>query len=213
MDNVTKNKIEQIISSLETETINIATKIDLNKKPSDNYSRSRDLMNIGSVILWLKKNLNSNQSNEEIKEKIQLFEEVINDKRYKTAGLISEISFLTNQLSTEALDEKEQKKIIDQIIVLDEKKLYKTDELKTLPSDKLESKIQSISAESSKDAARMLKSLLNDKTYLKKVNTSGYRIDERFLNAEFHHKESLLNQINNSIDIVNQLKKIIKKII
>ena len=212
MDNVLKNKIEQIISSLETETINIATKIDLNKEPTDNYSRTRDLINIGSVILWLKNCLKQGITSDELEQKIKLFEEVIKDHRYTTAGAISEIAYQTNRLIAEALDEKETKQLIEQIIYSDENKLHSAEDLRTPAIEDFEAVAKRISTEASKDAARLIKTLLNDEDYIEKVKTSGYRIDEEFVKPEYHRTRSLLEQINNSIDISNRLNRIIKQI-
>ena len=44
------------------------------------------------------------------------------------------------------------------------------------------------------------------------VKGIGYRIDEEFLKPEYHRTKSLLEQINNSIDISNRLNRIIKQI-
>ena len=69
-----------------------------------------------------------------------------------------------------------------------------------------------ISLEASKDAARIIKSLLGDEEYIDKVKTSGYRIDEEFAKPEHHLTTSLQEQINNSIDISNRLNRIIKQV-
>ena len=214
MDNIMRNKIEQIISSLETETINIATKIDLKKQPKDNYSRTRDLINIGSVILWLKNCLKQDITSEELETKIKLFEEVVKDHRYFVAGNISEIAFLTNRLSNETLDEKERKEIIRQIKVLDDNNFYNITGLKnTVKRENAFAKIaQKTSLEASKDAARLIRTLLNDEDYVEKIKISGYRIDEEFLKPEHHQTTSLQEQINNSIDISNRLNRVLKQI-
>ena len=77
MDNLTKEKIKEIITALETETVNIASNINLGKRPTANYSKTRDLINIGSVILWLKNCLRLDISNSAFEEKVKTFEEVI----------------------------------------------------------------------------------------------------------------------------------------
>ena len=212
MDNVTKEKVGQIINSLEIEVVNIASKMDLKKQPIDNYSRTRDLINIGSVILWLKNCIRQEYTAEEIESKIKTFEEVVKDQRYTTAGNIGQISYLTNRLSIEMLDEKETKQIIQEITRLDSNKFYKVEDLKKASKEDLPLLAKRISAEASKDAARMIKGLLNDEDYMEKLKDSGYRIDEEFANPEHHQTASLHEQISNSFDIFNRLNKVLKQI-
>lgn len=212
MDNVTKEKVGQIINSLEIEVVNIASKMDLKKQPIDNYSRTRDLINIGSVILWLKNCLRQDYSAEEIESKVKTFEEVVKDQRYTTAGNISQISYLANRLSTEMIDEKEIKQILQEITRLDDNKFYKVEQLKKASKENLPIVAKKISIEASKDAARMIKSLLNDEDYMERLKDSGYRIDEAFVNPEHHLTTSLHEQISNSFDIYSRLNRVLKQL-
>ena len=212
MDNVTKEKVAQIINSLEIEVVNIASKMDLKKQPIDNYSRTRDLINIGSVILWLKNCVRQEYTIEEIESKIKTFEEVVKDQRYTTAGNISQISYLTNRLCNEMIDEKETKQILQEITRLDDNKFYNVGQLKKASKEELPLVAKKISTEASKDAARMIKNLLKDEDYMEKVKDSGYRIDEEFINPEHHLTTSLHEQISNSFDIFSRLNRVLKQI-
>ena len=214
MDNLTKEKIKEIITALETETVNIASNINLGKRPTANYSKTRDLINIGSVILWLKNSLRLDISNSEFEERVKTFEEVIKDLRYTTAGKISQISYLAHRLASEQLEKRDADEIIDEITRLDENDFYTQNNRlsKKLDPDELISISTSISKEAAKDSAKIIRMLLEDKDYMEKVKDSGYRIDEGYAIPEHHTEAPLQEQVISSLSISTYLNKILKQI-
>ncbi len=214
MDNITREKLNEIIVALETETVSLATNMDLREGPSANYLITRDLINIGSVILWLKNILRQDISKEALEQRVKTFEEVIKDHRYVTAGNISEIAFLAHRIETEHLTQKDISESIKQIIKLDENKFYtKNNRLRPdLDLDDLIRVAHKISEDASRDAAKIIQIILKDNEYMQAVRECGYRIDEGYLHQERHKESSLREQIISSENISNYLNKIMKKI-
>ncbi len=214
MDALTVEKIKEIIASLEKETVNIATNMNLGKQPTANYSKTRDLINIGSVILWLKSCLRSGITNTEFENKVKSFEEVTREHRYTVAGKISHIAYLANRLAKEQLEKRDIAEIISEIIRLDDNRFYTNNGklTKELSEEDLISRAKSIANEASKDAAKIIRLLLYDKDYIEKVKQSGYRIDEEYTKAEHHLETPLQEQILSSQSISDYLNKILKQI-
>ena len=206
MDNLTKEKLTEIITALEIETVNIAGSLDLRKNDLDSYPKTRDLITIGSIILWLKNCLRNNESAEKIIEKTQLFDEVVHEQRYVTAGNISQIAYDANRIVQEQLDQVEIERLTTEIKDLDENSFY------PIGKDDLAKSTRRISTEASKDAARIVRSLLADKDFTNKVTESGYRLDEEFIKPEHHLAKSLKEQITASQEISERLTKIGKQI-
>ena len=214
MDNLTSEKIKEIIDSLQKETINIAANINLGKKPTANYSKTRDLINLGSVILWLKNCLRTNITKDELEDKVKCFEEVTQEHRYLMAGKISQVAYLANRLATEQLDKKDRDEIIDEIMRLDENRFYtnKGRLNKDLGEEDLINATKKMASEASKDAARIIQMLLNDKEYMEAVKESSYRIDEEYTKPSHHLETPLQEQIISSQSISDYLIKILKQI-
>jgi len=214
MESSLKTKIEEIIEHLEQETVNSVSKIKLDS-PEKDEERTKNILITVTTTLWLKYCIQSDLSYQDFESKAHLFDEVINEPKYQTAGIMSQISYLANQIAEKRITSKvDIANRISDIKNLDENEFYINKENPLTAEEEPEAiikKSRKISTTAAKDGAKLIKMLLSDEEFVEKLKKSGYKIDEAYSKPEKHQEEPLLGQIKISEEVSDRISKIVRE--